>query len=448
MSKKKKEEETKSDISRRDFIKKAGMAGIGGAGLIGAPFIASSGWSQTPPSDTVRHAVIGTGSQGGGHVNRFAEAEGCDLVAVCDVDPSRLDESAKGLPNESRIEKYTDFRKLLEDKSIDSVSIATPDHWHTPIALSAILAGKHVYVEKPCSHNVRESNLLVKAANEYGKCVQHGTQRRSMGDHIEGIWQLRNGIIGDVHTIKAIDHQHRGPIGRAPVQDPPEGVDYDMWLGPAPKVPFTENRWHYNWHWFWDYGGGDTTNDGVHQIDVGVWALGDRYPKRTVATGGQYYYDDDHETPDTQTVIFEYENAQIIWEMRLWTPYKLEGHDNGNVAYGTEGKMDFGRSGVFVTKGDERTKIESPEPVESIVPNFLTAVREDDPNKLLSPIERGAVTTNLCHLANIGQRLGVTSLKYDPVKEEVNCPGYEFDDQANAMLGREYRKGYELPYNG
>lgn len=431
---------TTSRITRRDFIRTTGL------GITAAPFIAPTAWGQSSPNERIGHAVIGTGGQGGGHCTSFANAKGCQLVAVCDVDPQRLDEKVKGLPNAEKIKKYADFRKLLEDKSVDTVSIATPDHWHTPIALWAILAGKHVYVEKPCSHNVRETNLLVKAAKQHKKCVQHGTQRRSAGDHIEGIRQLRNGIIGKVYMVKAINHQHRRPIGRAPVQDPPPGVDYDRWLGPAPKVPFTRNRWHYNWHWFWEYGGGDTTNDGVHQIDVAVWAMGDRYPERVVVSGGQYYYDDDHETPDTQTAVFEYKDGQVIYEMRLWTPYNLEGHDNGNVAYGTQGKMEFGRGGVVVTKGKEQIKIQSPEPVENIRTNFLTAVRENNPAKLNSPIERGSVAVNLCHLANIGTRLGAHVLEYDPVNEDVKCPGFEA--KAKALLGREYRKGYELPYKG
>ena len=163
-----------SDISRRKFIRNTGTIG---AGLIAAPFIGTSAWGKAAPSDTIRHAVIGTGGQGRGLASRFANAAGCELVAVCDVDPAQLEKAVKGLPNEQRIKKYADFRKVIDDKSIDSVSIATPDHWHTPIALLALMAGKHVYVEKPCSHNIRETNLLVKAAQEYKKCVQHGTQR-------------------------------------------------------------------------------------------------------------------------------------------------------------------------------------------------------------------------------------------------------------------------------
>ncbi|MCP4452463.1 MAG: Gfo/Idh/MocA family oxidoreductase, partial [Planctomycetes bacterium] len=346
-------------MTRRTFVKNTG------AGMAVAPLIMSRVWAHMPPADTIRHAVIGTGKRGGGHAREFQAIQGCEVVAVCDVDPENLKKAAKNAsPN---VKTYTDFRKLLKDSSIDSVTIATPDHWHTPVALAALMAGKHVYIEKPCSHNIYEASLLKKAAKEFGKCVQHGTQRRSDGDHIEGIRLLREGVIGDVHVHKAINHQHRGKIGTAKPEQPPKGVNYDMWLGAAPKVSFTKNRWHYDWHWFWDYGGGDVVNDGIHQIDVAIWAMGDRYPNRVVSTGGMFYYDDDHETPDTLMALFDYDDGQIIFEQRLYTDYKLEGHDNGNVSYGTKGRMEFGRSGVIVypNKGDSY-KVESPKPVENI----------------------------------------------------------------------------------
>lgn len=296
-----KAELNKSQTTRLDFLKTTSVAG---AGLLTAPFITSPAWRKTSPNDMVNHAIIGTGHRGTDfHCSSFSQAKGCQVVAVCDVDPQRIDEAVKKLPNGEQVKKYSDFRKLLEDKSINSVSIVTPDQWHTPIAVWALMAGKHVQVEKPCSHSVHEANLLIKAAAHYNKCVQHGTQRRSDGDHIEAMKQLNNGVIGKVHTVKAINHQFRKPIGRAPIQAPPPGVDYDMWLGPSPKVPFTVNRWHYNWHWFWDYGGGDTVNDGIHQIDVAIWALGNQYPKRMIVSGGQYYYNDDHQTPDDKRLV-------------------------------------------------------------------------------------------------------------------------------------------------
>ena len=425
-----------SEITRRKFIQTTAT------GMAAASVVASKAWATMPPADTIRHAVIGTGKRGGGHVKQFQGIEGCDVVAVCDVDPQNLKNGAKGASR--GVKTYTDFRKLLKDTSIDSVTIATPDHWHTPVALAALMAGKHVYIEKPCSHNIYEASLLKKAAKQFGKCVQHGTQRRSDGDHIEGIRLLRDGVIGDVHVHKAINHQHRGKIGKAKAERPPKGVDYDMWLGAAPKVPFTKNRWHYDWHWFWDYGGGDVVNDGIHQIDVAIWAMGDRYPNRVVSTGGMFYYDDDHETPDTLMALFDYDDGQIIFEQRLYTDYKLEGHDNGNVSYGTKGRMEFGRSGVIVypNKGDSY-KVESPKPVEGIAENFITAVRANDPSLLNAPIERGVVGSDLCNLANIGYRTGVADLRFDPEAVKITNSA-----EANALVKRSYRKGYELPYTG
>jgi len=426
---------------RRDFLK---TTGAGLASL--AAFNALPTLGQGSPNERIRHAVIGVGNQGKGHCRAFAQIKDCEVVAVCDLDPVRLEQAAALLPNAASVKKFSDFRRLLEDKTIDTVSIATCDHWHTPVALAAILAGKHVYVEKPCSHNVRESNLLVKAAREHKKCVQHGTQRRSSTQVKAAVSALRAGAIGKVLAAKAINHQLREPIGRAPVSEPPAGVDYDRWLGPAPKRDFTKNRWHYNWHWFWDYGCGDLGNDGIHQLDVARWGLGVEYPNAVVCSGGQLFYDDDHETPDTQTIVYEYDKCHLIYEMRLWTDYPMEGHDNGTIFYGTEGKMEDGRAGVVVTTKDGQTKkIEGGR--ESNLADFLNAVRVNDPSKLSAPIEAGAVSANLCHLGNIGTRLGGQRVEYDPVAQRITrCGGREAE--ANALLTRNYRAGYELVYQG
>jgi predicted dehydrogenase len=400
----------------------------------------------------IQHAVIGTGGQGVNHIKRFDAAPNCRVVAVCDVDPERLNAASQHPKDSPRVQRYSDYRRLLEDPAIDTVSIATCDHWHTPIALAAILAGKHVYVEKPCSHNVYEAHLLATCAKQHGKCVQHGTQRRSSSADMAAVQALREGIIGEVLMAKAINHQLRKKIGRAVEEAPPAGVNYDMWLGPAPKRAFTKNRWHYNWHWFWDYGGGDLPNDGIHQLDEALWGMGldSQYPKAIIASGGQLWYDDDHETPDTQTVILEYPGRQIIYEMRLWTPYKLEGHDNGTVFYGTQGKLEVGRRGPIATIEDEQLVVK-PEDYgiesETIVENFLKAVLHDDPSLLNSPIDIGAVSTSICHLGNIGVRCGGIRFTYDPTSVAVT----EASDKkglANALLRREYRKGYELVYEG
>ncbi|MCC6488667.1 MAG: Gfo/Idh/MocA family oxidoreductase [Candidatus Hydrogenedentes bacterium] len=421
-------------LSRRSFL-----SATGGILATGAALSASRGASAAP-LDRVRHAVVGLGGQGSSHAAAFNDVPDCEVVAVCDLDPARL-EKAKGKLNPSgALKTYTDFRLLLEDKEIDTVSVATPDHWHTPVALAALAVGKHVYVEKPCSHNVREGILLAEAAARTGKCVQHGTQSRSGKGIQEAIAFLQSGALGKVRMAKAINHQLRGPIGRAAESDPPEGVDYDRWLGPAPVHRFTTNRWHYNWHWFWDYGTGDIGNDGIHQIDVARWGLGVGLPKVVTAAGGQLFYDDDHETPDTQIVTYEYDGCYLMFEMRLWTDYPLEGHDNGVVFYGDKGKLEVGRHGCDVTLIDgEKQHIGEGSDFRANVANFVECVKANDPSKLNAPIAEGAISAALCHLGNIATRVG-RGLRFDAAKLE--CTG---DDEANRLLTREYRAGYELP---
>jgi len=433
-----------AQFTRRDFMKATG------AGLVAStvPFFAGSTASASA-NETVNVAVAGVGGRGSGHAGSFASIKNSRLVAICDVDPKHLNETAKDVSEHGKVKTYIDYRKMLEDPDIDAVSIATCDHWHTPIALAAIMAGKHVYVEKPSSHTVHEANLLMEAARKYNKCVQHGTQRRSSRGFITAMRALQDGIIGDVYMAKAINHQRRGKIGHAKPTDPPPGVDYDLWLGPAPWHPFTKNRWHYKWHWFWDYGGGDIVNDGIHHLDLAVWGLGkDRqYPTQIVTSGGQLWYDDDHQTPDTQTVVYVYPDVQIIYEMRLWTPYGIEDHGNATVFYGTKGKME----GTTAEIGDEKIQVKPEDydvpPTEGIMENFIEAVRHDDPSMLNSPIDIGGVVAILCNLGNIGTRLGNATLTYDGgVEEIVQCSANI--RKANAMLTKDYREPYTLAYKG
>lgn len=418
--------------TRRDFLV-TGAAALAAAATSGAARGAAT-------TSRVRHAVIGTGGQGGTHARVFDSLENCEVVGLCDVDPSHSAAAREHVKKAGKVKVTKDFHELLADPSIDSVSIATCDHWHTPVALHALKAGKHVYVEKPCSHNVREGFALAEAARKTGLCVQHGTQSRSSDGIQAAIAFLREGKLGKVRVAKAINHQMRAPIGRAPVSTPPPGVDYERWLGPAPLREFTENRWHYNWHWFWDYGCGDIANDGVHQIDLARWGLGVAYPKRVVASGGQLFYDDDHETPDTQLVTYEYEDCHLIYEMRLWTEYPMEGHENGNVFYGDLGRLDIGRDGCFVTlKGQEPQRLGGGVDVRDNMGNFIDAVAAKDPSKLNAPVSEGAISAALCHLGNVGTRVG-RILEFDA--EGVECKG---DAEATRLLGREYRRGYELP---
>lgn len=399
-----------------------------------------AGLAFSAPRERVRHALIGTGNQGKRHAQVFSGFDDCEIVAICDVDPVRREGFAQRLPNTEHLSVYEDYRRILDDPNIDSVSIATPDHWHTPMALAALQAGKHVYVEKPCSHNIREARLLVTAAETSGKCVQIGTQGRSGAALQAAVAFMREGRLGKVRMAKAINHQHRPPIGREPEKEPPEGVNYDLWLGPAPLHPFTNNRWHYNWHWFWDYGSGDIGNDGIHQVDQARWGLGVGMPNAVVASGGQLYYDDDHETPDTQTVIYEYDGCQLLYEMRLWTEYSLEGHDNGVVFYGDEGKLEIGRTGCQVTFKDGRQEHLGPyADIQHHMRNFLDCVKNNTPDKLNGPIAEGAISTALCHLGNIATRVG-RKLRLDP--QTHDCLN---DPEAQNLFSREYRKGYELP---
>ena len=418
-------------ISRREFIAAATTtAAVASLGVFTPR--ASAGHSGV-----IRHAVIGMGGRAREHVRLFNSADGCEIVAVCDVDPAHLAKVPDG------VSKHMDYREILDDASIHSISIATPDHWHTPIAAAAMLAGKHVYIEKPCTHTVAEGKYLEDVAAHTGKVIQHGTQGRSGSGYHDGVQFMREGHLGKVRVAKAINHQLRHPIGRAEEKDAPEGVDYDMWLGCAPKRPYTDNRFHYNWHWFWDYGAGDIANDGVHHIDLARWGLGVEYPKAISASGGQFFYDDDHETPDTQIVTYEYDDCHLIYEMRLWTNYKLEGHDNGAVFYGDKGRLEMARQSCYVTdlSGDTR-ELGGGADVTAHVKNYLDKIRSEDAPPLTASIHEGSVSSTLCHLGNIATRLD-RKLHFDPAT--ITCQN---DDEANAMLTKTYREGYELPEIG
>lgn len=422
-----------------DKTTRRGFLGITGAGML-AGLAHGSVSAAVPASERVRHALIGAGNQGKRHAQLFSECDDCEIVALCDVDPERRAGFAERLPNRDRLALHEDYRRILDDASIDSVSIATPDHWHAPMAIAALQAGKHVYVEKPCAHNIHEAVLLGKAATASGKCVQHGTQARSGEAFKAAVAFMRENGLGKIRMAKAINHQFRPPVGREPECDPPQGVNYDLWLGPAPLHPFTMNRWHYNWHWFWDYGSGDLGNDGIHQLDQARWGLGVALPNAVSASGGQLFYDDDHETPDTQTIVYEYDECYLVFEMRLWTNYSLEGHDNGTVFYGDNGKLEMGRKGCIATYVNGEQKVLGPPcDMKDHVRNFLDCLKANTPAGLNAPIAEGVLSATLCHLGNIATRVG-RKLHLDP------ATGACLDDaEAAALYTRTYRQGYELP---
>lgn len=415
-------------INRREFIKSSAAATA----------LSALSYSRVMGANNRLGAVvIGVRGRGRSHMSELLEVDGMGLVALCDVDKNVLQEQASKL--DQPVEQYSDFRLLLENPDIDLITIATPDHWHVPIAAHALLAGKHVYVEKPVSHTIYEGKYLADLAQKTGRVVQHGTQSHSIETFKNAIEYLQSGQLGQIRTAKAINHQLRDPIGIKPDGPVPLGVDYDMWLGPAPLRPFNPNRFHYNWHWFWDYGSGDTGNDGIHQIDVARWGLGVGFPNQVICSGGQLFYEDDHETPDTQLAVFSYDQAQIIYEMRLWTDYKLEGHDNGNIFYGDNGSLSMGRKGWSVTFKDGSAGPAEEKSEDQHVRNFIDAVRANDPSLVNSNLVDAHISSSMCHMANIAMKLG-SVLSFD-------AGMHQFRDHptANAMMTKSYRKGYELP---
>jgi predicted dehydrogenase len=419
------------NITRRDFVKSS----IAGGLALASPFSRVRG-----ANDDLRVAVVGFNGQGGGHIGRFHDTSGVRVMAICDVDEkvlySKVEEFKK---RNEKVDAYIDYRKMLEDKSIDIVSIATPDHQHVPVAAHSVVAGKDAYVEKPLSHTISEGRLLVNLAHKNRRIVQHGTQARSSKGLMDAIEYMKSGELGKIRMAKAINSQRRRKIGRQPDIPTPPHVHYDLWLGPAPKRPFNINRYHYKWHWWWDYGTGDTGNDGIHQIDIARWGLGVELPKAVTCSGGQLWYDDDHETPDTQIATFEYDDVYLMYEMRLWTPYPHEGHDNGNIFYGDNGKMSIGRKGWQVTFKDGKKGPGGPRNGASHIENFIKAVRSRKVSDLNADVEVGHHSAALCHMANIAMRVG-RRLRFDAKTERfIN------DDQANTYLTKQYRKGYELP---
>jgi predicted dehydrogenase len=339
----------------------------------------------------------------------------------------------------------TDLRRILDDRDIDAVVIAAPDHWHAPAAILACEAGKHVYVEKPCSHNFRESQLLLAAARRNKVVVQHGTQQRSRKFTKNAIQMIHEGAIGDVLVAKAWNVQRRRDIGHARPAAVPPGVDYDMWVGPAEMVPFQPNRFHTDWHWWYNFGTGDIGNDGCHEIDYARWGLGvDSLPTKISTVGGKYFFNDDQQFPDTATCVFEYPSVaedlsprQLVFEMRLWSKNYPYNCDSGVEFLGTKGRMMLSKRGKLLVVDDDNNTIRDDKADDELgwahFDNFVSAIRNGErPN---ADIEEGYRSVALIHLANISLRVG-RSLEFSPVTCEVDG-----DPEANQLLSRAYRRG-------
>lgn len=390
------------------------------------------------PNSTVRVAVMGLG-RGLDHVAAISGIQNAEVVMLCDIDDKRLDGGLKRLEGKQARPPQTskDIRRVVELKDLDALFIAAPNHWHAPATIMACNAGKHVYVEKPCSHNPWEGESMVRAARKNNRVVQMGNQRRSWTGCIEGIQKLKEGAIGTVRFARCWYDNVRGSIGHGMKVPVPANLDYNLWQGPAPERPYLDNLVHYNWHWRWHWGNGELGNNGIHALDVARWGLGVTHPMKVSCNGGRYHFDDDQETPDTAVAQYDFGKVAITWEGSSCHPRAHEHHDFVTF-YGDNGALAItGGSGyrVFDPKGKEIDKGSGEGGDKIHMNNFLEAIRGNA--KLNSEIEEGHISTQLCHLGNIAYRTG-RNLKVDPKTGLIVG-----DAEAMKLWKREYRKNWE-----
>ncbi len=443
--------------NRRDFIRKvaAGSAGlaIGGSAL---GFSAKSYKNIIGANDRIRVATIGVNSRGKGMSGTFARQANAEVACVCDVDERAIPKAIKtvmdaGQTSTPKSEK--DCRKVLDDKSIDAIYIATPDHWHAPLTIMGCQAGKHVYVEKPLSHNPHEGELAIAAARKYKRVVQMGAQRRSASVLTKGIEELHNGIIGRVYLAKTWYTNTRKDNFLKPGAIP-SWLDYELWQGPAPRKPYMDGLIHYNWHWFWHWGTGEALNNGTHEVDVARWGLGVDFPIRVTSVGGRYHYKDDWETPDTQIVTMDYPGrVSLMWENRSSNGRPIEGSDRGIIFYGEKGSLDTGGDNyrVYDLSGKLIKEVKSLMNEDALqgrntaspslgldslhVADFLDAIRNN--RKPNCDVEQGYKSVVAMQLGNISWRVG-RDLKIDPKNGHILE-----DKEAQKLWSREYEKGWE-----
>ncbi|MCW5982584.1 MAG: Gfo/Idh/MocA family oxidoreductase [Bryobacteraceae bacterium] len=428
--------------TRRTFLQAAAAIGTSRFPIRGA-------------SDRVNLAVIGIGGRGRNHIDEFSTLPECQVAGVCDVNQAARERAAAQVQKlrGAQPKTYSDLRKAYEDKDIDAVSIATPNHWHALAAIWACQAGKDVYVEKPASHNIFEGRQMVAAARKYNRMVQVGSQGRTVQHKQRAMKLLREGAVGQVYMARGLCYRLRKSIGHTPDEPAPPGVDWDTFLGPAPMKPYSKNKFAYNWHWFWDTGNGDIGNQGVHEMDQNLWGI-NRYklPRYVSSMGGKYVWRDDQETPNTQQAEFDFGDAEVVFDVRNMTSppegsSPLTGSNyTGNIFFGSEGYMVVDPEGFRLYKGDKRELALEEKVAEKTqwataphMRNFLEAVRARDHKRLNADIEIGAAAAAFCHLANISYRLK-RRLEIDPATEK-----FIGDDEANAMLTRPYRAPFVVP---
>jgi predicted dehydrogenase len=425
--------------NRRTFLRTA-------AGAV----LAQGAFPVLGANDRVNLAVVGIGGRGRDHIDGYAKLSQCRIAAVCDVNQAGRE---RGVAQVDKLlgykpKEYGDMRRLFEDKDIDAVSFATPNHWHALGTIWACQAGKDVYVEKPASHNIYEGRKMIEAARKYNRMVQVGSQSRSTPYIRRAMELLGEGVIGKVYEAKGLCFNPRKSIGHTPDEPVPAGINWDMFLGPAPMRPFSRNRFAYNWHWFWDTGNGDIGNQGIHEMDKARWGLNRGLPTHVSSTGGKFVYDDDQETPNTQLAAFDYGDSQITFDVRgLLTPgegdVRRGNHFVGNLFFGSEGFLALDPSGFRVYKGEKRElamEEKSGDGGDGVhMANFLAACRSRNYHELSADIEIGVTSVALVHYANASYRVG-RRLTIDPATW-----GVVNDPEAERLLTRDYRAPYVVP---
>lgn len=408
-------------------------------------------------NDRIRVAVTGVNSRGKAHISAISKCSNISIDYICDVD-TRAAENAAKLCEETTREKpkiQLDFRKLIEQKDLDLVTIATPEHWHAPMTIMAVKAGKHVYVEKPCAHNLREGEMLTELTKKYPKIViQMGVQGRSGTRNLQGIKDIQEGLIGDIYLAKAWYANERKSIGignKAPV---PEWLNWELWQGPAPREGYKDNVVHYNWHWFRKWGTGEMGNNAIHQLDCCLWALGFDYPELVSSYGGRFHFKDDWEFCDTQVTTYKYSDGkQIIWEGRSCNPFRIYEASNGVIFSGTKGTIQilpeddiytaYDLSGKIIRQTEEKVSAAQPDLIglstmgltEKHFENTMETIRGKE--QAHAPVYKGVKGNALCLLGNISQKLGRT-LRIDPANGRILD-----DKEAEKMTSRQYEPGWE-----
>ena len=434
-------------IERRDFVKTTAAAGLLAAGRQPGPLFVLNG----SPNEKVAVGVIGVNGRGIVHAQNFARLANSEVAYICDVDSAVVAKAveAAGKGQTAPVKVTGDFRRVLDDKAVDAISIAAPDHWHAPMTILALKAGKHVFLEKPSGHNPHEDELLIEAVRKYPKQVQLGTQRRSGPRFFEAIQAIKDGAIGRPYLARAWYANTRRGIGKGGAAPVPANLDFALWQGPAPRSEYRDNILHYNWHWFTRWGTGEICNNGTHEVDVARWVLGVDYPTTVYSVGGRYHFDDDWEFPDTQEAVFEFEGGKsIIWHGQSCNGLPMHGRARGTSILGTAGSMVIDQDGWVITdlknkpvkeslaaaQGDALNTTGDDSLTELHMQNFLDAIRTG--TALNAPIADGAKTGMLCHLGTIAHQTG-RKLRTDPQSARI-----QGDEAAARLWSRTYEPGW------